>query len=118
MPSAYGKRPLSGSTNYRQIKVAATATAGTLIHTGVSGTSDSDEVYLQATNNDTVSRTVTLEWGGVSSPDDLFTITLPAKSGLTPLVKGNCIQNGLVIRAFASAANVVCIQGYVNRITA
>jgi hypothetical protein len=31
---------------------------------------------------------------------------------------GLLLQNGLVIKAFAAAANVVMINGYVNRITA
>ena len=34
------KEPLSASTNGKHIKVAATATAGTTIHTAVTGTDD------------------------------------------------------------------------------
>ena len=120
MPSAISKLKSSGSTDGKAIKVAATATLGTTIHTAQSGTTAGsfDEVWLKATNNDTVSRTLTIEWGGATSPDCLMTITLPPKSGWCPIVKGDILQNALAVTAFASAANVICIQGYVNRLTA
>lgn len=119
MPSALQKLKLSGSTDGKAIKVAATATLGTAIHTAVSGTTAGtfDEVWLYATNNDTVDRTLTIEYGGATSPDCLMTITLPSKCGWVPIVKGHILQNGLAITAFASVANVVCIEGFVNRIT-
>ena len=44
--ATYTKRLLSGSTNGRPIKVAATATPGTTIHTAVTGTTDFDEVWI------------------------------------------------------------------------
>lgn len=114
----YSKHLLSGSTNGRGIKVVQTATPGTLIHTAITGTDDLDEVYLYAINTDTVDRKLTLEWGGVSSPDDLIEVTIPAESGLIQVAPGILLQNSLVIRAFAAAANVVIIHGFVNRITA
>ncbi len=48
--AVYDKRLLSGSTNGRLIKVVATATAGTLIHTAVTGTTNIDEIHLYAVN--------------------------------------------------------------------
>ena len=44
--ATYSKQKLSDSTNGRNIKVAATATAGTAIHTAVAGASDLDEIWL------------------------------------------------------------------------
>jgi hypothetical protein len=108
---------LSGSTNGRGIKVAATATPGTTIHTAHA--SALDEVWLWAYNSDTVPRALTIEFGGTTSPDDLIKVTLPAASGgLVTIVPGMVLQNGLTIRAFAAAANVVVVNGYVNAISA
>lgn len=114
--TTYSKQLLSGSTNGRPIKVAATATPGTTIHTAVSGTTDVDEVWLWAVNSDTITRKLTIEFGGTSSPDDTIEVGVPSESGLILVVPGFVIQNGLVIKAFAAAANVVLIGGFINRI--
>lgn len=107
----------SGSTNGKQIKVAATATAGTLIHTAVSGTSSMDEVWLWATNNHSSAVNLTIEWGGTTSPDDLMVLSIPSKTGDYLVKAGVRINNGLAIRAFASVANVISISANVNRIS-
>ena len=117
--ATYSKLILSGSTDGRAIKVAATATAGTLIHTGSTTAATIDEVWLYAQNTDTTARKLTIEWGGVSAPDDLIELTVGAESGLVLvapglLIKGNA--TALIVRAFAATANVVTIHGYVNRI--
>lgn len=114
----YSKRILSGSTNGKQTKIVAVATPGTLIHTTVAGVSDIDEVWLWAANSDTTDRKLTIEYGGVAVPDDLIEVTIRAESGLVLVVPGLALQNGLVIRAFAAAANVVTVGGFVNRVTA
>ena len=119
--ATFSKQVLSGSTDGRLIKVAATATAGTTLHTGSATATTFDEVWLYAVNSDTTDRKLTIEWGGVSSPDDLIEFTVPAESGLYLVVAGLVIKGNatpLVVRAFAATANVVCIGGYVNRITA
>lgn len=113
----FSKELLSGSTNGRGIKVAATATAGTLIHTAIAGTAGEDEIWLYAHNTSASAVKLTLEWGGVTSPDDHIEITIPAEgSGLVLVAPGILLQNGLVVRAFAATANVINIFGYVNRI--
>jgi hypothetical protein len=119
--ATFSKIALSGSTDGRMIKVAATATAGTTLHTGSATATTFDEIWLYAVNSDTTARKLTVEWGGVSSPDDLIEFTVPAESGLyliTPglVIKGNATP--LVVRAFCATANVVMVSGYVNRITA
>jgi len=116
--ATFAKQILSGSTNGRIIKVAAVATPGTLIHTAVAGAADIDEVWLWAVNSDTTDRKLTIEYGGVAAPDDLIEVTIRAESGLVLIVPGMVLQNSLVIRAFAAAANVVMVGGFVNRITA
>jgi hypothetical protein len=116
MPT-YSKQLLSGSTNGKGIKVAATATAGTLIHTAVSGTSSLDEIWLYAHNTSSSVVKLTLEWGGVASPDDHIEINVGVEGkGLILIAPGILLQNGLVVRAFAATANVLNIFGYVNRI--
>ncbi len=116
--AVFEKVLLSGSTNGRLIKVAATSTAGTLIHTAVTGTTDIDEIHLYAVNSSGASVKITLEYGGVASPDDLIEETIPAESGLYLTLPGLVLQNALVVRCFAATADVVMIGGYVNRIDA
>jgi hypothetical protein len=117
--AAFSKLVLSGSTDGRAIKVAATGTPGTTIHTGSSTATTLDEIWLYATNTDTTARKLTIEWGSTSSPDDLIELTIPAEAGLTLVVPGLLIKGNatpLVVRAFAATANVVTVHGYVNRI--
>lgn len=114
----YTKRILSNSTNGRAIKIVATATSGTLIHTAVSGTTDFDEVYLYANNIGSATIKLTIEWGGQTSPDDLIEVSIPGEAGLVLVVPGLVLQNGLAIRAFAETTAVINITGFVNRITA
>ena len=68
--ATYTKAILSGSTDGKQILVTATTSSGTTIHTAVSGTTNIDEVWLYATNNDTASVNLTILWGGSTSPND------------------------------------------------
>lgn len=116
--ATFEKIALSGSTNGKGIKVVATGTPGTTIHTAVSGTDDWDEVWLYAYNNDGSNRQLTIEFGGVNVPDNIITVTITYKAGLVPVIPGLILQNGQVISAFADAANVVTLTGFVNRITA
>lgn len=113
------KRKLSGSTDGMPIKVVATATAGTTIHTAVAGTTAGtfDEVWLYAYNGHTTTVTLTIEYGGATVPDQNIIITLSAKAGLTLIVPGLILQNGLSVKAFASVANVITLSGFVNSIT-
>jgi hypothetical protein len=112
--ATYTKNHLSGSTDGKLIKVAATATPGTTIHTGPTNTSHFHELWLYAVNSDSTDRKLTIEFGGTSSPDDLIEQTITAESGLILVVQGNA--TALVVRAFCATANVVMIGGYVNEI--
>jgi hypothetical protein len=118
--ATFSKLNLSGSTQGRQIKVVATASPGTTVHTTGTSSSVIDEVWLYATNQDTVERTLTVQFGNTTSPDDWITLNVPAKAGLTVVVPGLTLSGtgaaGNVVRAFASAANVVLVSGYVNRV--
>lgn len=113
--ASIAKRNLSGSTSGRPVKVAASGTPGTVIHTAHA--TELDEVWLWAVNSDNVDRKLTLEAGGVTAPDDLIEFTVPAEDGLYLILPGIPYTGSVVLRAFASVADVVTISGYANRIT-
>lgn len=112
------KRLLSGSTDGKPIKVAATATTGTTIHTAVAGTTAGtfDEIWLFAYNSHTAVVTLTIEFGGASVPDNVIVCSLESKAGEQLIIPGLILQNAKVVKAFATTANVVCISGFVNYI--
>lgn len=119
--ATFTKNILSGSTQGRGIKVVATASSGTTIHATGTSSSIIDEIWLYAYNSDTSSRLLTIQWGGTSAPDDDIKVSIPAQSGLV-LVAAGLILTGTgsaanTIRAYANAANVITVHGYVNRIS-
>ena len=116
--ATFSKQKLSGSTNGKQIKVAATATAGTTIHTAVTGETNWDEIWLWAVNSSALDVKLTIEWGEATAPDGNIEVTIPAENGYVLVVPGMLLQNELVVKAFAGTANVILINGFVNRITA
>ena len=117
--ATYSKQLLSGTAaSGRNVKVAATATAGTLIHTAVAGASDMDEIWLYACNTGAADVKLTIEYGGVASPDDLTEVTITTEAGWVLVCPGTLLNAGLLVRAFAGTTNVININGYVNRITA
>ena len=116
--ATFSKRKLSGSTDGKGIKVAATSTPGTAIHTAVTGTSDLDEIYLYAVNSSTAAVKLTIEFGSATAPDDNIEYTVPAEDGLYLVVPGLLLQNAATVAAFAGTTNVLIVHGYVNRITA
>lgn len=112
--TTFAKLKLSGSTDGKMIKVVATATLGTTIHTAHA--TALDEVWLYAVNSDTTARKLTIEYGGATSPDCLIESTIQPEAGLVLILPGLIISNSLVVTAFCATANVVMLGGYVNRI--
>lgn len=112
------KRKLSGSTDGMGILVAATATAGTTIHTAVAGTTAGtyDEIWLWAQNNHTSTVTLTIEFGNANTENNII-MTLASKSGLQMIIPGFLLQNGATVKAFASTTNVITLTGFVNSLT-
>ena len=112
------KLVFSGSTNGRGIKIVPTATLGTLIHTAHA--TKLDEIWLWVENSHSAAVTLTIEFGGVTDPNDQIEILLPKTAtneneGLIQVLPGLIITGSLVVRAFASVANVVKGFGFVNR---
>ena len=116
MPTTVSRIPLSGSTHGRGIKVVATASTGTTIHTATSSTSDCDVVTLYAYNSSASAVNLTIQWGGTSTPDDDIKLSIPATSGLTLVVPDMVLRNSLVVAAYAGTTNVITIHGFVNRV--
>ena len=111
------KKGISGAPHGTALKVAATSTAGDLVHAAVSGTSDIDEIWLYAVNSSAAAVKLTLEWGE-DTVDGNIEVTIDAESGLVLVAPGLLLQNNLTVEAFAGTTNVINIHGFVNRITA
>lgn len=115
--------PLSGSTQGKGIKVVPTSTLGTTIHaTGIGAyTTVFDEIYLYAYNGHTADVLLTVEFGGVTVPDNTIVLTIPFKQGAGLVVAGLQLSGSgaaaLTVSAFAATANVIVIYGYVLRVT-
>lgn len=119
--ATFTKVVLSGSTQGKAIKVAATSSSGTTIHATGTSSSIIDEVWLYAYNSATGNVLLTVQYGGTATPDDDIKITLPSQSGLTLVVPGLILTGtgaaANTVRAYADTTNVVTISGYVNRIS-
>ncbi|MBE2182650.1 MAG: hypothetical protein IAE89_04415 [Anaerolineae bacterium] len=113
----YKKRKLSASDSGRGIKVTATSSLGTLVHTALASISANewDEVHLNVVNTSASPAKLTIEWGGTGSPDDLVEVTVPAESGFLEIIPGHVLQNAKEVRAFADTTNVLVLHGFVNR---
>ena len=101
------------------IKVAATATAGTDIHTASDTATTFDEIWLYAVNSSASSVKLTIEWGEATAPDGNIEVTVLPEAGLVTVIPGLLLQGNAtakVVRAFAGSADVIVMHGFVNRI--
>jgi len=115
--ATFSKSILSASTDGKGIKVVATATAGTTIHTGSATAATLHEVWLYAVNTSASNVKLTVEWGEATAPDGNIEFTVPTEAGLYLIVPGLILKGNatpLVIKAFAATANVIVMHGYVN----
>lgn len=102
------------------VKVAATATAGTPIHTASTVSTTIDEIWLYAVNTGASSVKLTIEWGEATAPDGNIEVTVLPEAGLVTVIPGLVLQGNAtakVVRAFAGTADVIVMHGFVNRIT-
>jgi len=110
----YTKKRFSQAGDGLPILVAATATAGTLIHTAHA--SGEDNIWLYATNSHSAAVQITVEFGGVAAKDLIFQ-SIPVKpSGLVLVIPGLPLTGSTAVRVFAATANVISISGYADRI--
>ena len=119
--ATFTKTTLSGSTQGKAIKVAATASTGTTIHATGTSSSIIDEVWLYAYNSSASAVTLTIQYGGTTAVDNDIKLSIPPTSGLTLVVPGLTLTGtgsaANTVYAYAGTTNVVTISGYVNRIS-
>jgi hypothetical protein len=124
------KRMLTGSTDGQSIGVSTTA-GGThnTVHTGPSGTSIIDEVFIYANNGYSQTIELVLEWG-VSTTNIHRVYQIPSRDADFCIVAGQVILGSgtaPTIKAFVGGLNgsaslaassaFVSVYGWVNRIT-
>ena len=119
--ATYSKVLLAGSTQGKAIKVAATSSTGTIIHTTNADHTIEDEIWLYAYNSSAAAVVLTIQFGGTTAVDNDIKLSIPATSGLTLVVPGLILTGtgavGNTVYAYAATTNVITISGYVNRIT-
>ncbi len=113
--ATYTKSKLSGSTDGKPILITATATAGTAIHTAVTGTTNYDEIWLWAVNNSTSDELITLEFGGATTDWNIKYQVL-SRDGLKCIVPGLILHNGATVKAFSAVGSTISIVGFINNI--
>ena len=115
--STFNKLLLSGSTNGRNILIAATvSSSATPIHTAASQGS-LDEVWLWACNTGNSVSALNIQFGGTTNPGDQISSSIAPADGAVLMIPGWCVQSGSIVSAFAPTTNIIVINGYVNRIT-
>lgn len=122
MATNHTRETLSGSSDGRPIAITSTTvgTLGQTIHTASATANVVDTVELEASNEDTVARTLTLQIGGAVDFTNTFKYTLPARGavgdGKIPLGKFT-LKNGVAINAIADSASKIKVDGGVTRVT-
>ena len=107
------KIPFSASTNGRRISLADSATT---IHTADATATDS--IYLNISNLTITTELCTIQFGGVTNPDDLFQINIPPNGeGYWWVIKGDVLTNSLLLRALGATTDALQAGGYVLRDT-
>lgn len=108
---------LSGSTDGKGVKITATASTGTTVHTAHA--TSLDFLTLWAVNNDAdgETRTLTLEWGTATAADGNIVVPVPCKVGPVMICERLPITNSLVVTAFSDETNDCLIFGHVVRVS-
>jgi hypothetical protein len=112
------KRLLSESLNGGEpIKITGTdSTSADAIHISINSTTEGtyDEVWLYVYSSHTADVDLYILYGDFDLP---LTIKIPPQCGKIPIEPGIPFQDNLTIKAYASVADVLAIQGFVNQIT-
>ena len=116
--ATFTKAHLSGAADGLAVKVAATSSTGTTVHTAVSGTraGSFSECWIWAVNTSAAAVKLTIEWGTTTAADGNIEVTVPPEQGLMQVIPGLILHNSKVVTAFAGTANVICLHGFVNEI--
>ena len=81
--ATFTKAHLSGAADGLAVKVAATSSTGTTIHTAVSGTTAGSfsEIWIWCCNTGTSDVKVAFEWGTTTAADGNIEMTIPGEVG-------------------------------------
>jgi len=115
--AVYQKILFSDSTNGRPIRVTALVSDenGTTIHTVGAATTNVDEIWLWAVNTASDNRELTIKFGATATTDEIE-FSVPGEDGLYTIIAGLPLNNGLIVRAYATVSTDINIVGYVNRV--
>lgn len=118
--ATYAKYILSGSSGGGPVSILATGLVGTTVHTAPTGTTGMDEVWVWLNNSATTDRYIVTTIGTGSTASDqkpISSFIVPALDGGYQVVPGIPINNGNIVRCYATATDgAVAAYGYVNRI--
>jgi hypothetical protein len=119
--SIYNKSLLNASTNGIPIPITGTGTSTQLIHTGPTGTTQFDELWLYASNPTNADVMLNVLIGGTNFTSNVaFEGVIEAYAGNTLVIPAFVINGngstGVEVRANASVVGGVNILGYVNTI--
>jgi hypothetical protein len=113
---------LSNSTQGEPIQITATGSPisfGTTIHVTDSSSNTIDEIWLYATNNDSVPINLTVQFGQIGTYSEI-SASIAAKTALYLISPGLILKGngsfGATVSAYASNTNSISIVGYINRI--
>ena len=110
---AISKESFSASTDGRRILLANTATT---IHTAAA-TGTLDDIHLNIVNTSAVRVRATIQFGGTNTEDVWEVDIEPDGQGLTWIVRGDHLTNGVLLRALGATTNVLSAGGWVVRDT-
>tara|TARA_R110000787_G_scaffold270520_2_gene377506 strand:+ start:8811 stop:9161 length:351 start_codon:yes stop_codon:yes gene_type:complete len=114
--STVTKIALSGSTNGQPIKIVRTSTPGTTIHD--CHATSIDTLFLTVTNTSGGAVAFTIEKGGTTNPDNLVVDAYSVPADGYPYALPAMIGTGSInIDGFGGSANVLLVDGFVNRFT-
>jgi len=117
--ATYSKVKLSASDDGRNISITSNSAGSPVtIHQAGAGTTNMDEVWVYACNTSASAVVFTVQYGDATDQDDYIELALPADSGMTLIVPGFLLMDSRYVKAHAATANVINVNGYVNRITA
>ena len=117
MTDTWTSLKLSASSNGRNVKIAATPSTGTLLHTPSATSGVTDFMYVDACNTSASDVTLTLQFGGVTSTDDHIEIIMTGKNGWERIVSGLPLEAAKQLHAFAGTTNVINCNGFIHRLT-
>ena len=114
--ATYSRSLFSGATNGRPLALSLSTNTST-VHTCGTSTTAYSEVYLWANNVTGASVNMTLQFGTGTSDRVCSDLSIPANSPPIPILTGQNITGGVSLSGYASAANAINVEGYINVIS-